>query len=445
VELTMSTVRHILLLAAVGLAAAPQERPAPDLEALRKELQAKFEALGPLSTRISHQEVDAKGAKTVACTTDLHLRMSDARLYLASTYFGDPKSPKDAFMISSGDDPLLYGSMGGGVRLDYSRYHRAMRQVSWEAGRERNKLLGEADASRTFDEYVASLQTILHAHLMPDPSATSKVHFQMSIGKGEKGGASWLQLLSKESQVEVTAGPDVVTVREAVPKRTTVIDRETGFLLSLQIDFPKGEARLVTVSKVARGTPKPEIRLPERWKDRHVPAEMAANTLAGDLGASATKTLEMVLERWDRMKSPERADAIRGYFAWYAGMQEAMHREVSRMHWASSYVKSVMEEGTKLDALARDLEDWADRLEVYVKWGEREHASTFTEYIDTLRKELLKKLAERPGSDEARKRLESLITEGFAPERVKRERPKRPAPDYVFLLRDAVEAARPAD
>ena len=424
-----------------------QDKAAPDLEALRKELHAKFEALGPLSATISHVAIDAKGVKTVAYTTDFHLRMAEAWLYIASKRREDPKGPvQEAFMINSGIDPMLYWMKdGAGSRLDYSRYYRALWQVTWEAARERNQLFGEPDAFKSLEEYVASMRTILNAHLEPEPSGEVKAFFRMTVGKGEKGGPSWLALLSKESKVEVTVGTGTITVREPDAKRTTEIDRKTGFLRSMRLDFPKGEARLVLIDGVALGAPKPEIRLPERWKDRQAPDETAASTLAWNLAASARKTVETVLERWDRMKPPDRVDAIRRYFAWFAGMQEALQRESSRVYWAESYVKSVVEGGAKLDDLVRDPDNWADKLEVYIKWGEKEHASTFTEYVDGIQKDLLKKVAESPGSEAARKGLEALIKEGFEPEQVKKARPKRPAPDYVFLLRDAVENQRPGD
>jgi hypothetical protein len=108
-------------------------------------------------------------------------------------------------------------------------------------------------------------------------------------------------------------------------------------------------------------------------------------------------------------------------------------------------VKGVIEGGTKLDTMLSDMDNWSDKLEVYVKWGEKEYKASFGEYLVQVQKELLKRLSEAAGSDEAKKALGELIKEGFAPERIEKARPKRPATEWALLLRAAIEAERPSD
>ncbi len=417
-----------------------QETPVADPEKLFAELQQKLDALGSISAKLALDAIDTKGGTSPRHKASFHLRLAEGWLYVEGQ---DVAKKEAAYLLIEADRPTLAWEPGkSGQRIHLNATLREVWKHQWHFDRERQKVLDGSDPAKNLEDHIASLRPALTLQIEPAKAgAAASAQFRMVMGKSTKGGVSWLKL---PRDFKIAATLDEVIVRETTPTRTTVIDRKTGMLRTIRLDFPSAESRLLAVTDVSLKQPKPEVRLPELWTDRPARIVEANAMVAAFLKGEATRILDDLLKDWPLVGAEDRGDSLRDFFAWIGAEQDALHRESARVNWAANLVKSAMDQGTSLDDIDRRLDEVTKHFEAQLRAAESDPKTegSLVEALIRFREECEKSVAEAPGSDEARKLLVRRIREGFEPERLRKARPSRELPEPRRLLREAIDAAR---
>jgi hypothetical protein len=201
---------------------------------------------------------------------------------------------------------------------------------------------------------------------------------------------------------------------------------------------------MVKVADVVAKAPHPDVGLPEVWKERPAGTAEALNMVSSILRAKANSDVGEILEHWARAGSDDHAAALRDYFAWIAAEFDASNRTNSRLGFAARFVREWVGRGASLEELSRDIDAqakvFADKARA-AEAGSKQTAS-LAEGLAGLRQDLEKAASEVPGPEEAKTLLVRRIREGFEPERIRKAVPSLSVPDYLPLLREAIDAAR---
>lgn len=420
----------------------PQETPVPEPEKLLIELRQKFEAARSVSGKVTIEAVDSKGENSLLYKASFHIRPSDGWLYAEMQELTKDEGP--GFMLYEVDRPAHHWRSGKpGSRIHTNETFREFWNHGWYFIQEKRKVLEGPEPAKNLDEHIAGMKTAVELEMKPSkPGAAEPASFRIAVGRSTKGGASWLKAVPEGCRV--TATPDDVIVRESAPARISVIDRKTGMLRSVRIDFPGMDSRVLSVTGITLDQPKPEVRLPERWTDRPARVVDALSMISPMLRAEAVGSFDDLLKDWERVGVESRAELLRDYFAWFGGERDKINRGLSRANWAKVFVQKSVEMGASLDELNRDFDTQAKRFESAVLAAEMKSDAkkTLMDHLIQFREELEKAAAEAPGSEEARKLLIRRIQEGFAPDRLLKARTSRPETPLSKFLRDALDAAR---
>ena len=429
-----------LTLSTLGL---PQDPPQPDSEALYKELVEKLEASGPFTVKLNFESVDEKGVASIRYKASFHIRMKEGWVFSEFCEVG--KELQTGCTVFDGNRYIQAWAKGGGggVRTDVRSTYQALRKHQWRKDAERRNVLEDPDPPKDFAAYEKGLRFYFHLQIEPAPSgAPDPAAFRLAMAENEKGGVSWLSVIRGAGKIVATA--DDVTVRETSPTRTTVIDRRTGFFRSLRLDLPSGVGKIVKTVDVGVKAKHPDVLFPDQWVERPCRTAETLKMVGPILRLGACSDVVALLKEWTEAGREDRAEALRNYIAWIAAEFDAMNREASRVEWAAFFVKKAVERGATLDELKRDLDAKARRLgeSTLLMEADSKQVEIWAELLKTFRQDLEKAVADAPGSDDARKILTTRIQEGFEPSRMKKAVPSLGAPDYVRLLREAIDAAR---
>src|SRR5258705_1920229 len=302
----MSCAAFLLVLIAV------QQPPVPSnaRQELARKLEERLLGLGSLSARIALESIDKEGAKSTAYEAEAHFRFVEGWLFLATHQIVPGGPPHDVLSLHDGRKAMVVwtpGEEGNRVELRWLWRH------AYELDAELDRLLESEPESKSLDEWIRSAKPAWLLDVDPDSAGTGS-NFRFALGLSRGGSVGWLEGLAQAGEADVVEGKDEVTVRVPARRKTTVIDRNTGFIRSIRNDFESGEGRILTVSQVKTGTPKPEIKLPAKVNDRSPSAEESTMVIATELSGHLRGALRSILDRREKVGAPERAESVRTFF-----------------------------------------------------------------------------------------------------------------------------------
>ncbi|HEY3226726.1 MAG TPA: hypothetical protein VGK61_07025, partial [Planctomycetota bacterium] len=306
---------------------------------------------------------------------------------------------------------------------------------------ELDRILDSPPEFKSFEEWVAAMKPAWLLDIDPD-STGSGSNFRFAVAMGREFAVSWLDGLRKAKDGDIAEEKDEVTARFPSLGKTIVIDRNTGFLRSIRNDLKSGGARLLTIREAKTGTPKPDIKLPGTVNARKLSSEEIAAAAAGGLSGHLAVALRRILERWEKVGAPERAESLRCFFSTMAARRDASIRRSSYQRWTTAFLESALGHGKSLDQLASDLEAKSAELQEYLHRGEDRYRDRLAEFNINFKNQVLKLASESSGSEQGKRALATRINEGFDPDRVEKARANLGAPDYKALLKQAIEEAR---
>jgi hypothetical protein len=422
-----------LLLAAVQAAAH---------DPLYEELREKFEKLGPVSFKVLMERIDPDGSFSELDQAEIHLRFAEAWMYATGKMGG--KSQQSMLIEATERDVI--GTYWGPdtdprrVRMgaSFEKYFR----FPWDLGRQRDLLLGRRSTFQSWEEARRHYKPTLSIEWIPEPS--DKAKFQVWLGRSDGGGVSWLSKMKKpEVRREMVKERNELILRQDGPAKVTVINLKTGFLRSQTLTFSSGVGRRLTVVELASEPDKPGPKLPENFRERIFPFETGTEQTINSLHQAVHELFGSLIENWETVGKPDRADALENLFGSYAAMGEDLLWDRGRLKVASHLVQTTLKSGYTREQLLEYIDKAAATCEQVFRQRKEEQDGEMLKSLqgqcDHLIELIQKRSNESPASAEACRALQERVRNGFERHFKERRAPKGPTPDYKALLLYALD------
>ncbi|MBI3856164.1 MAG: hypothetical protein HY293_10795 [Planctomycetes bacterium] len=251
----------------------------------------------------------------------------------------------------------------------------------------------------------------------------------------------WLGLLREEKELKLSGDDRRWTFRIPARRKTVVVDRESGFLQSIETADYDGTLRSVVCRSFVLNGVLPEFPTPPKCREIPMDREELDEVLGGRRRLIGD-LLAAVVRRWDAVVKADRRTAVaEAYLKEMSGLAALWH-EVRLHQMAAAVIRQRMDSGASWQSLEKEAEADAGSFAALAReQGEKDRdflRNSFAKLSDSL-SDLFREQAPK-GSDPAEflKLLRSAVDFDAVWNRQLRSDPKRPAEVY----REELEHAR---
>jgi hypothetical protein len=416
------------------LAGLAQAQDPPPFAPLARDLEERIDKLGPVSFKVRLEAVDSKGQKTLKHQVDLYLHLAKGGMILRTLEMRPDETATYRFAAYEGFESFLsWVDSGSGERVNLRPIWRWIHELNSEVDR----LFDPAGRPMPFDEWHLSAKHNFVLDVAPDESGTM-ASFRLALGKGVTSSISWLEAIRRAGKGDVLEGTEEVTLTDKVHRKTTVIDRKTGFPRSIHLTLESGEGRELSLSDFKGGAEKPDYKRPKVVRESRLWPEDACTVGRDSYQAQLAGIMQRILDQWAGVGAPTRADALKTFLTALGARHDSAMRFAASRRWTESFLDACRSRGEKLPAPEDDLRPLAKRLKEYVGKGEKNYAENFTELRDQFSDRLQDQVIAATAPKEARDALRARVREALDPKLIDAARAKLPEPVFDELLRESL-------
>ncbi len=398
---------------------------------LTRDLEEKFRALKPFRAELKATGMDSPGNYSISSIV-LSADLAGGRL-VGEMRGRDHKKDRDleAFIAVEGLTIRWWGLSDQPIQADLRPFLGNLDRIEGHLFEEMDRIL--PGAKRDDGKHGPTLVLNLEAKPSKDQEGTLRFAFGRGISP-----ASWLQEPRKGLGVILREDKDALVFEIPALRKTTVVDRETGFLRSIRVLDFDGTVRELSVVSFRHIESFPEPRRPEKFES--IPAELGQilSQMKEQHGYAAF-LLEEALERWETVTRERKEGEVRALFTrWAARYLETLRTWLLRS-MARSYIRRELDRGVPLADLFKDVGGEAKRFRESFEKHADEVTGLLKSRLAESAFEIETQLIERPIDSRRHGTLGKFLDQAFAYDAVEAERARTHGDGLEKAFREELE------
>lgn len=406
-----------------------------DKETLVRELQAKFDAIGPFQAELEMEGVplaEGKGNHVVFLAADLRAR----RLHLGERESGGGPMRWKTHV----QGPDVYFCEGPTpIKVEYQLMLDVALRMFYAIDRKTEQLHGETPEYATFEEFLKSVRYSMYLRVNPPEKDDGRPSLSVGIGFSGTGECGWLKEVLSDPAITGRETPDGVLWLYPDGRRV-LMDCESGFLKRIQLPMTAKPPIRLVIRRFVRAPLPADAVPPKEYQSRQVSHEETAKLLQSLMSESYESWLRELAsaDQFD----PADAQSFLGFLA--ACEWQTMRIQLDR-EWLQQYVDASLKHGNTMETMRANRRQVVDSYRTWKKEAETKGREWLRESLASIKESRQQDLKKAMGGSRHLPALERLLEESYRPENAESIAPLVPLPSVEDLLEEALRLASHTD